>query len=149
MVSHFQFNQKSETYNQKGKLITGFIHNNVYSEADIQTMKNFVPNTFPWGGDLSTLNEYIQKVAKKGLKIAPGFFIEPVQVFELYDPTLDQIRILKRIHKAREKNPNATLTSIEFQILTEHPVYRNRIKQEFGSLAKTLTTNFENYLNQI
>ncbi len=117
-ISNYKFNKKLQKYKKQAQAVTGFIHNNRDSSNDIETMEKPVPGTYHWGGDAVTLNKFITKVARKGLKLPPEYVIKPIQVLPLYGDVSDECQdSLRRIHKARELDPRAPISEPDLKNL--------------------------------
>ncbi len=65
-MSQFNYNSSTRTYNKTAFGITGYIHNEPLTTINMDTMRNIIPNTRHWGGDLVTLNAYLTNFGNKG-----------------------------------------------------------------------------------
>ncbi len=149
-ISNYKFNKKLQKYKKQAQAVTGFIHNNRYSSNDIETMEKPVPGTYHWGGDAVTLNKFITKVARKGLKLPPEYVIKPIQVLPLYGDISDECQdSLRRIHKALNLDPMAPIREKDVKNLNENPSYKDQLRADFGLLPPIVNKNSKKFLDQI
>lgn len=91
----------------------------------MDTMRNIIPNTRHWGGDLVTLNAYLTNFGNKSLRLPNNYVLQPLQVLPIIIKSTDSLYMQTAFYdiiNTRALNPNPLLRADPVKTLTEHPV---------------------------